>query len=228
MNRRFSRRDRRLHPAAKDSRKHLRSRRLLVEQLEERTLLTGGLQIIGSSPSSPVNLRVAPLQSLTVTFDRPIDYAGGGGTFTVEDVAITGPDGAIVASSIAFLGGNQYQVAFPAQTHPGTYTFIIGPNIADLGGNLMDQNQNGTPGEVQDVFTKGIEAYDADVLPTKATTLSETHVTSNSQALVAVKANVHFPFFGIICPPDCSLPQDVVHSPLRITARTAGASDATR
>lgn len=162
-------------------RKPPRTRRLLLEALEDRRLLAGGLHVTASSPTAPVNLRTAPLASITVTFDRTIDYAPGGGTFTAQDVAITGPDIAIVASSIAALGGNQYQVVFPSQTHRGTYTFTIGPNIADLSGNLMDQNQNGTPGETQDGFITTIDAIDADTIFITATTIGAGNTTYDGQ-----------------------------------------------
>ncbi len=55
------------------------------------TLDTAGPRITASTPSSLVNLRTATLDSITVTFDEAIDFAPGGGTFTADDVSITGP-----------------------------------------------------------------------------------------------------------------------------------------
>src|SRR5262249_28616797 len=40
-----------------------------------------------------------------------------------------------------------FDIQFSSQSTPGTYTVAIGPAIADLAGNNMDQNQNGVNGE---------------------------------------------------------------------------------
>jgi len=92
-------------------------------------LLSGGPRIIAATPTTPVNLRAATLESMTVTFDRPIDYVFGGGTFTVDDVAIAGPQGVIAPTGIISLGGNQYQVTFATQTERGSYSFPSAPTL---------------------------------------------------------------------------------------------------
>jgi subtilisin-like proprotein convertase family protein len=46
----------------------------------------------------------------------------------------------------------QFDLTFPAQTAGGTYTVTIGPNVADVAGNLMDQNVNGVNGEADDRY----------------------------------------------------------------------------
>lgn len=79
-------------------------------------------------------------------------------TFTLLDiVSFTGPGGAITATQITDVtptpsGGpnlhNVYRIDFAPQFFDGVYTIVIGPNIADLSGNLMDQNGNGTNGQV--------------------------------------------------------------------------------
>jgi subtilisin-like proprotein convertase family protein len=47
---------------------------------------------------------------------------------------------------------NVYEVDFPTQTTAGAYTMVIGPNVTDFGGNLMDQDRNGINGESTDTF----------------------------------------------------------------------------
>ena len=79
-------------------------------------------------------------------------------SFTAADVAsFTGPGGAIAVSGVnvvAGTGNTQFDVTFTTQTAAGTYSLVIGPDIRDTAGNLMDQNQNGTKGEVPgDQFT---------------------------------------------------------------------------
>jgi subtilisin-like proprotein convertase family protein len=57
-------------------------------------------------------------------------------------------------NAIAGTNNTQFEATFSTQTAGGTYRMVIGPNIADTTGNLMDQNQNGTKGEIlADQFT---------------------------------------------------------------------------
>jgi hypothetical protein len=89
----------------------------------------------------------------TVNFDEPIQD----GTFTVGDVSLTGPGGAITPTAVNKLGASVYEVVFALQTAPGNYSLTVGPNVLDLNGYAMDQNANGTPGETQDSFTSAVE-----------------------------------------------------------------------
>ena len=108
----------------------------------------GGPAILAMTPNSAV---IPTVDHVDVTFDIPTQAA----SFTPADVVITGPTGAIAASSVLSLGGNAYRIAFPAQSAHGSYTVRVGPNISDASGLVtqMDQNQNGLTGEVDDVFT---------------------------------------------------------------------------
>ncbi|MFO0957423.1 MAG: RHS repeat-associated core domain-containing protein [Isosphaeraceae bacterium] len=73
--------------------------------------------------------------------------------FTTSDVTITKPNAqAVSATSIQNAGLNRYRISFPAQTLVGIYHAQIGPNIADLAGNLLDQDRDGTFGEAADVY----------------------------------------------------------------------------
>ena len=110
------------------------------------TLDTIGPRITDGTPDAPVNLRTETLDSVSVTFSEAIDYDPGGGTLTVADTTITGPEGEVTPTSIASLGGDQYEIAFAAQTRRGTYAVSVGPDVADLAGNPMDQDQDGQPG----------------------------------------------------------------------------------
>ncbi len=94
------------------------------------------------------------LDKVRITFDRAIDAA----TFTAADIAsFTGPSGAIATSySIAPVGttGTQFDIGFAAQTTAGSYSLTFGPDIRDTSGNQMNQNANGTAGELTaDRFT---------------------------------------------------------------------------
>lgn len=87
------------------------------------------------------------LTKATFTFDKVIDRA----TFTSADVvSFTGPNGAITTNyTITPVGtaGTTFDVTFTAQTAPGSYTMVIGPDVRDTSGNLMNQNGNATAGE---------------------------------------------------------------------------------
>jgi hypothetical protein len=107
---------------------------------------TRGPRIVSAIPTGIVQNH---LRFVDVTFDSPIDAA----TFNLDDIALSGPTGAIGVTQIAELSNHTYRLHFPVQTSNGDFTLRIGPNIADPAGNLMDQNQNGIQGELAaDVF----------------------------------------------------------------------------
>jgi hypothetical protein len=98
---------------------------------------------VASSPNAPVN-------SFRVTFSEPVDP----NTFTLGQIpSFFGPAGPIAVTAITPVSGSnntQFDITFPNQTALGIYTMVIGPNIVDLNGNAMDQNDNGVPGEYPD------------------------------------------------------------------------------
>jgi fibronectin type 3 domain-containing protein len=102
---------------------------------------TTGPHVTASSPTGTIN---GSVNHVALTFSEPILD----GTFTLADVdALTGPAGAITATAVTKISNIQYEVDFPSQTALGNYSLTIGPNITDVAGNAMDQNQNGTNGE---------------------------------------------------------------------------------
>ena len=119
-----------------------------------------GPRIVQYSPFAPVNMLTDTLDFVTVTFSEAIDYASdGSGSFDLDDVIITGPNGEIIPTGIVSLGDNEHEISFAAQASLGTYTVSVGPDIADLVGNEMDQDRDGEFGEPEDdVFTFSIIA----------------------------------------------------------------------
>ena len=93
----------------------------------------------------------SPVDRVTLTFSEVIDP----NSFSLADVVtLTGPSGAISPSSINMVDATHFAVVFPQQTVPGSYSVTVGPLIADLIGNTMDQNGNSLNGEVPgDRFT---------------------------------------------------------------------------
>src|SRR5207248_1466034 len=78
-----------------------------------------------------------------MTFNEAIDPT----TFTTGDVSLSSASSSVAISAVSKLDDTDYRISFATFSDRGTYQITIGPNIADLQGNLMDQNQNGTGGE---------------------------------------------------------------------------------
>ncbi|MCA9135140.1 MAG: S8 family serine peptidase [Planctomycetales bacterium] len=88
-----------------------------------------------------------PVDRVELTFDEPIQD----GTFTLDDVvAFTGPSGDVVATSVNRLSSTQYEITFPPQTVYGDYSLTIGPDILDLDGLPMNQDEDSVDGETLD------------------------------------------------------------------------------
>ena len=75
-------------------------------------------------------------------------------TFISADISLTDPSGnAIAVSNPTLVSGNTYRFTFSPQNGNGVYNLAIGPNVDDLAGNPMDQNQDDVNGDpVTDVF----------------------------------------------------------------------------
>jgi subtilisin-like proprotein convertase family protein len=113
------------------------------------------LSVVASTPGQ------TPMTQATITFAGPVDPQ----TFTLSKiVSLKAPDGTLIAPiSVADVTPppapgkgnlhNVYQVTFPPQTKPGAYVIVLGPNITDVAGDKMDQNNNGIDGEATDTFT---------------------------------------------------------------------------
>lgn len=168
-----------------------------------------GPRVIGVTPSGAVS--ATPVNNVRVTFDRAMDPA----TFTAADVTLTGPGGAIPVTSVAVVAGSgntQYQINFANQTARGGYTTVIGPDVRDTLGQQMDQNANGTPGEVPAdrftstfvipiVYTAAAATFETNPLVTPGGTLAPGAVVSiaaadDTSAQILLGAD-RFNFYGV-------------------------------
>jgi methionine-rich copper-binding protein CopC len=123
---------------------------------------TAGPRVTGSSFTGAA---ANTFDRVRVTFSEPVNPT----TFTAADVVLTGPNGQAVAvsgvSAVPGTNNTQFDIQLPAQSAPGTYTLTVGPAIADLAGNLMNQDGDALNGEnPQDRFvaTTTIAAPPAD------------------------------------------------------------------
>ena len=147
-------------------------RRNFAESFEDRVLLAAG-PFVASATNSPFNLRADSLDSVDVTFNEAISS----GTFGADDVSIAGPSGSVAATEITSLGGNSYRIGFASQAERGIYRVQVGPNITDLDGNLMDQDQDNIGGELNgDVYAFSFSAYSANTSSTEGSTSQRSFV----------------------------------------------------
>lgn len=107
-----------------------------------------GPRVVSAEPNTG-----GPAWRVRVTFSEAIDPA----SFTSADVtAFVGPQGPLAASGVQAVAGTnntQFDVTFAPQSAPGSYRFVLGPDIRDMAGNPMDQNANGLVGEPADTYT---------------------------------------------------------------------------
>ena len=106
---------------------------------------TNGARVVSGAFSGTAT---TDFNRVRLTFNEAIDA----NSFTAADVvALSGPGGAgITPTGVSAVGGSngtQFDVAFAAQSGFGTYSITVGPDILDLAGNAMNQNQNAVNGE---------------------------------------------------------------------------------
>ncbi len=103
-----------------------------------------------SAPAVPENVGV--ISKVVLTFNVPMDTA----TFSAgsDIVSFTDPIGNSVLPSITgtswSAGNTVLTIDFTPFSQPGIYQLMVGPNIADTVGSLMDQDQDGASGEALD------------------------------------------------------------------------------
>lgn len=93
------------------------------------------------------------LTGFQVRFDSLVDAT----TFSAADVTVIGPNGqsipVVAVQEINTVPGgglnphNLFRIVLPQQSTIGNYRLIIGPNLSDFGGNLMNQDNDNTNGE---------------------------------------------------------------------------------
>jgi hypothetical protein len=103
------------------------------------------------------------LSTFTVAFNQAIDPA----TFTPLDVVLRNPLGVVISNVVVLpvsgSGNTQFSLSFLNQRIRGDYPFVLGPNIANLSGQWMNQNGTGTNGEPTDLF-QGYVRYEAEIV----------------------------------------------------------------
>jgi len=102
------------------------------------------------SSSSATGLDAGSITGFRIKFNESIQPS----TFTTADITLTDPSGALitVTSITAVPNTNNSEFTFTffggARTTAGIYTLKVGPNILDLSGNQMNQDNDGMNGEI--------------------------------------------------------------------------------
>jgi len=138
-----ARRQRR-HTARRRRREDILSPRL--ETLEPRCLLAGDLWV---ESLTAVGGQSAPLDAIEINFSQPVQP----GSFTLDDVALLGPEGPIAPVGLTELAADRYLLDNTGLTGEAAYQLTVGPQVLEAGGLPMDQDRDGTDGETgEDAF----------------------------------------------------------------------------
>src|SRR5262249_20141492 len=113
-----------------------------------------GLRVTASSLNGTAGPTTQPGQAYIVhlTFNESILLS----SLTTAAVSLSGPDGTHTAFGVVpTLNTNftQFDVLFAPLTAAGTYTVTVRPTIADVYGNLLDQDGNRIPGQSTDAYS---------------------------------------------------------------------------
>lgn len=105
-----------------------------------------------------------------VTFNEQIS----GSFFDPDDVHVTGPNGTIDVTGVSHVTNSVWRIDFSPQVGVGQYHVLVGPQIVDLADNSMDQDHDGSLGEIVD------DAYDASFRLGSGGNLHDLHITGFS------------------------------------------------
>ena len=119
-----------------------------------------GPKVTASSIGSTIT---SPFSSVILTFSERILATSLSGS----TVSLVGPGNSPVAiTGVTPIDSTHYQINFAQQTALGSYTLTVGPNVTDLVGNSMDQNNNGVNGEIGDRFINTFTLAQANLTAT--------------------------------------------------------------
>ncbi len=137
-------------------------------------LLAGDLYVTRLTPTGGSG---HPFDTVEVTFSQPVLA----GTFQLADVSVSGPGGSLAAKGLSQLAADRYQIDLTGLTGLATYRLSVGPNVQAADGRLMNQDQDGTPGEPADAYQAALVA--------NALTVAANDATFDGQALVVWGVN---------------------------------------
>ena len=98
--------------------------------------------------SVPEGLPGGPIEKVRFVFDLPMDQT----SFALTDdvVSFAGPQGAVTPTGFNWLDEQMLEVRFGAQTAPGPYQMVVGPQILSTLGNALNLDGDLVAGETPD------------------------------------------------------------------------------
>lgn len=114
------------------------------------------------STSSATGLDAGSITGFRIKFNESIQIS----TFTAADITLTDPSGALITitgiAAVPNTNNTEFILTFSggARTTAGIYTLKVGPNILDLSGNQMNQDNDGMNGEItQDQYVGSFSLF---------------------------------------------------------------------
>jgi RHS repeat-associated protein len=141
--------------------------------------VSGPVRVVHTAPQGVLPSAVSRIQ---VVFIPAIN----GSSFTLADVAVMGPGGAITPESITPSNAVTFLIHFSSPLGEGTYTLAIGPDILSTNGVGMDQDRDGTTGEAtDDVYRSG---FRVDLTPPAAPVVTNYPMSPATTEVAAASA----------------------------------------
>ncbi|MCL4206398.1 MAG: hypothetical protein KJ000_28285 [Pirellulaceae bacterium] len=142
------------------SRRHRSLRRrtpVWLEPLEPRWLLDGAFWLAAMKPLGAAD---RPFDRWELTFSEAVDET----TLDTTGVRLNGPGGDLHPLVLTPRGDNRYEADFGGQTAKTNYALTVGPDIESAGGQPLDQNRDGTPGDgyTAALFASGVTIPEGD------------------------------------------------------------------
>ena len=118
------------------------------------------------SSSSATGLDAGSITGFRIKFNESIRFNAipALSTFTTADITLTDPSGALITVSnitaVPNTNNTEFTFSITTRTAAGIYTLKIGPNILDLSGNQMNQDNDGMNGEItQDQYVGSFSLF---------------------------------------------------------------------
>lgn len=89
------------------------------------------------------------LTNIFVAFNRRMEL----NSFSTTNFQMQGPEGVVSSAGISYVSNGVYRIDFPSLTSNARYTVTLGPQLIDIDGLQLDQNNNTIPGEPDDGYS---------------------------------------------------------------------------
>jgi autotransporter-associated beta strand protein len=148
----------------------------------------------GVIAQSPVGVTNTAPSTIDFTFSEPMNESSFDGNLDI--VSFTDPNNANILDQITgstWLNNVTLRVSFNTQTVQGQYTIVLGPNVlAADNGSALDQNTNGTAGEV--VNDRFAASFRYDAVPLQVSSTSPINSSAVSLPFTAIDLNLNEPY----------------------------------